>query len=422
MRCPEAFLPVIFLALLCAGVAAAQSAEDLGAKRLPTPGESEALHSQLFKVDASQVPLRAPDGFRVNLFAEDLSMPREMALLPSGDVLVVESAAGRVRRLIDHDGDGVAEGRRDWVSGLEQPYGILYREGFVYVANTDSVVRFRVGKGEEAGPREDVIPRLQYEGHDLFARGHWTRDILFSRDGKTLFVSVGAGSNNKPDDPPGRAAVLAFDADGTHPRIYASGLRNPVSIALRPGSDELWTTVNERDRLGNDLVPDYVTSVAQGGFYGWPYYYIGNHPDPSLVGKRPDLAAKVIVPDVLIQSHSAPLGLTFYEGEQFPPSYRGALFVGFHGSWNRKPLTGYKVVVLRFENGKPAGRPQDFLTGFIKDEQRGFVYGRPVVPFVARDGSLLVSDDDAGRIWRVAYGKETSSGGRGSEAKSRPPR
>jgi len=395
----------IGLAMLAAS-AAAQSDEALrGHRRLPTPGESKSLRSQHVKVPAEQMSLRVPDGFRVRLFAEDLVKPREMELLPSGDLLVVESAAGRVRRLADRDGDGRAEISEEWTTGLTRPYGIVFRDGFVYVGNTDSIVRFPVGESEKAGERQDVIAPLQYEGKDLFGKGHWTRDILFSRDGGTLYVAVGSRSNNSDDEPIGRAAILRYDADGTNPRLFATGLRNPVSIAWRPGSDEMWTTVNERDGLGNDLVPDYVTSVKEGGFYGWPFYYIGKNPDPRHAGKRPELADQVIVPDVLIQSHSAALGLAFYEGTQFPERYRGGLFVGLHGSWNRDPIVGYKVVFIPFRGGKPAGLPEDFLTGFIKDRKTGEVYGRPVAPFVLRDGSLLVSDDDGGRVWKIEYGQ-----------------
>jgi glucose/arabinose dehydrogenase len=393
--------------LLLAAAAGGQSDDVLSEKRaLPSPGKSKVLKSQLIKVPASQVPLQVPDGFRVGLFAEDLTMPREMESLPSGDVLVVESAAGRVRRLADRDGDGRAEISEEWVSGLKRPYGILYDGGFVYVGNTDSVVRFRVDAAEKAGPREDVIERLQFAGEDLFGSGHWTRDVLFSRDGATLYVSIGSRSNSDAGEPAGRAAILAYAADGSRPRLFATGLRNPVSIVLRPGSDDIWTTVNERDGLGNDLVPDYATRVKPGGFYGWPYYYIGDHPDPRRQGERPDLAGEVIVPDLLIQSHSAPLGLDFYEAAQFPERYHGGLFIGLHGSWNRDPLVGYKVVFVPFRGGSPAGPPEDFLTGFIKNRETGEVLGRPVAPFVARDGSLLVSDDDGGRVWRIEYRKK----------------
>lgn len=398
----------IFLCVLVfAAEVGAQSDDVLRKEReLPTPGKSKVLKSQVLRVPAAQISLRVPEGFRVEPFAENLTMPREMELLPSGDVLVVETAARRIRRLADRDGDGRAETAAVWASDLKRPYGILYRDGFVYVGNTDSIVRFPVGEDETAGRREEVVPRLQLAGKDLFGGGHWTRDVLLSRGGESLYVSVGSRSNNDTGEPAGRAAILRYDTDGSNPRLFATGLRNPVSIVLRPGSDELWTTVNERDGLGNDLVPDYVTSVQAGGFYGWPYYYIGNHRDPRHAGEKPNHpAGEVIVPDVLIQSHSAPLGLDFYEAAQFPERYRNGLFVGLHGSWNRDPLVGYKVVFIPFRDGNPAGPPEDFLTGFIKDRETGEVYGRPVAPFVAKDGSLLVSDDGGGRVWRIEYRK-----------------
>jgi glucose/arabinose dehydrogenase len=328
-------------------------------------------------------------------------MPREMAQLPTGELLVVESGAGRVRQLVDGDGDGQVDSHRVWIEGLNRPYGIVLRDGAVTIANTDSIVRFRVGPDGGAAGKETIVPSLELDGKALEPKGHWTRDVLFSRDGSHMFVSVGSRSNNDADEPRGRAAILAYDVATLTPRLYASGLRNPVSIALRPGTDELWATVNERDQLGNDLVPDYVTRVREGGFYGWPWYYIGAHPDPRWAGERPDLARQVIVPDVLIPAHSAALGLAFYDAQRFPERYRGGLFVGLHGSWNRQPLTGYAVGFVPFRDGKPAGPMEDFLTGFVKDADTGEVYGRPVAPFVAADGALLVSDDGAGRIWRI---------------------
>jgi glucose/arabinose dehydrogenase len=369
---------------------------------LPTPGPSSVLHSQQVRSAAAEVPLRVPDGFRVGLFAEGLVKPREMTQLPSGELLVVETAADRVRQLVDRDADGAVEAHRVWIEGLNRPYGILARDGWVYVANTDSIVRFRIGPDGGAAAKETVIPRLELDGTVLDSRGHSTRDVLFSRDGARMFVSVGSRSNNDGDDPRGRAAILVYEGAREPARLYASGLRNPVSMALRPGTDELWTTVNERDLLGNDLVPDFVTRVREGGFYGWPWYYIGANPDPRWPGARPELAAEVIVPDVLIQAHAAALGLAFYDATRFPERYRGGLFVGLHGSWNRKPLTGYAVAFVPFQNGKPSGPPETFLSGFIKDADSGEVYGRPVAPFVAADGALLVSDDGAGRIWRIA--------------------
>jgi glucose/arabinose dehydrogenase len=370
--------------------------------RLPSPAAATVLGSRVVKVPAAEVPLRAPSGFRVGAFAEGLTTPREMAILPGGDVLVVETSAGRIARLRDADRDGRADKAEPWVDGLAHPYGIALHEGAVFVACTDSVWRVPLDAGDNAGTRT-LVTRLVFRGAPLWGGGHSTRDILFAPDGKHFFVSVGSRSNND-EDPPGRAAILEFSAAGGEPTLFATGLRNPVSIAFRPGSDEVWTTVNERDRLGNDLVPDYVTRVKRGGFYGWPFFYLGPNPDPAHAGKHPELAKQVIVPDIWIQSHSAPLGLAFYTGTTFPEPYHGALFVGLHGSWNRDPLVGYKVIVVKFNaDGTAQRRTEEFLTGFIKDERSGEVYGRPVAPFVLPDGSLLVSDDGAGRIWRVSY-------------------
>lgn len=393
---------IALAAALLAARSIAQSPEDLLQRRLPTPGPSKVLRSRLVPLP-EDLSLKVPYGFRLRAFASGLSLPREMVTLPSGRHLVVESSGGRVRELFDRDSDGRADMKNVWVDGLERPYGIAVHGAHVYVANTDSVVRFPIREDGSAGAKETVIPDLVFAGKRIWESGHWTRDLLFSRDGKHLFLSVGSRSNVAATDPEGRAAILRYEADGSRPILYATGLRNPVSIALRPGSDEIWVTVNERDSLGNDLVPDYTTRVTEGAFYGWPFYYIGAHPDPRHKGAHPELAAKVVVPDVLIQAHSAPLGLAFYEGRQYPEHYRGGLFVCLHGSWNRAPLTGYKVVFIPFRDGKPSGAPEDFLTGFIEDASKGEVYGRPVAPLVLPDGSLLISDDEAGRVWRVAW-------------------
>lgn len=386
----------------------------LTATPLPTPGPVTVLRSTLVRTPAAHVPLRAPDGLRVSLVAEGLTTPREMAQLADGSLLVVESEVGHVRRLVDADGDGHAETLQPWTDGLKRPYGILLRDGWVYIGNNDSVVRIRVDPDGGAGERQVLVPSLELDGTKLYPKGHWTRDVLLSRDGRTLYVAVGSYSNNDDDEPAGRAAILAYDlTPGPSPdapprvgapRIHASGLRNPVSLAWRPGSDELWATVNERDGLGDDLVPDYVTSVRENGFYGWPFFYIGAYPDPRWIGQRPELATQTIVPDVLLQAHVAALGLAFYEATRLPERYRGGLFIGQHGSWNRKPLVGYSVAFVPFAGGKPSGPAEDFVSGFIKDAATGEVYGRPVAPFVARDGALLFSDDLAGRIWRVDLG------------------
>jgi len=398
----------------------------LTAADLPAPGASRSVAnpSRVVARPESALP-KAPEGFVVSLFASGLNQPRVVRVAPNGDVFVAESAAGRVAALSAADGAAKAASAATFAAGLHRPFGIaFYPPGpdprYVYVAETDRVVRFpyRNGDTQAAGPAEVVVPSLPA------GRGHWTRDLAFSADGKTMFVSVGSASNiaeEMPEAPaeglaafvakhaPGaawgaqenRADVLAFDPDGGGMRVFATGLRNCSGLTVQPQSGALWCAVNERDALGDDLPPDYVTSVKPGAFYGWPWFYIGDHEDPRLAGLRGDLAKSVTTPDVLIQAHSAPLGITFYEGAQFPNAYRGDAFVALHGSWNRAKRTGYKVVRLPFEDGAPTGEYEDFLVGFVADDAS--VWGRPVDVAVAHDGALLVTDDAGGAIWRVAY-------------------
>jgi glucose/arabinose dehydrogenase len=316
-------------------------------------------------------------------------------------------------------GAGPAQGEI-FADGLQRPYGIaFYPSGenprFVYVASPDSVVRFpyRSGEMKASGPAEKIAS-LPSGG------GHWTRDLAFSPDDKTLFVSVGSGSNvdegvpradqaSIAEAPVGasfgdeqrRADVLALDPEGKNERVYATGIRNCSGLAVQPGTGTLWCAVNERDGLGDDLPPDYATHVAANAFYGWPWYYLGDHQDPRHKDERTDLANRITTPDVLIQAHSAPLGLAFYAADQFPPEYRGDAFLTLHGSWNRSKRTGYKVVRLLMKDGKPTGVYEDFLVGFVEDDNS--VWGRPVGVAVTHDGSLLVSDDGSGSIWRVSY-------------------
>jgi len=351
---------------------------------------------------------KAPEGFKVTEFATKLQNPRVIVTAPNGDQFVAESEPGRVKVLRDADGDGKPELEEVYAKGLRQPFGIaFYPPGpspkYVYVANTDSVVRFPYKDGDtKAGGEPETIVADVPGGGKLRGGGHWTRDVQFSRDGRTMFVSVGSHSNVNDDDAEKRRAdILAFDPDGKNERTYASGIRNAVGLAVDPKSGELWASVNERDGLGDHLVPDYITSVKEGGFYGWPWYYIGAHQDPRHEGKRPELKAKVIVPDVLLQSHSASLDLAFSTGDQFPAEYAGDLFAAEHGSWNRARRTGYKVIRVPLKDGKATGEYEDFLTGFVTD--KGDVWGRPVGVAMAKDGALLVTDDASGTVWRVSY-------------------
>ena len=351
---------------------------------------------------------QVPPGFQVERFASELSGPRMLRVAPNGDVFVAESRSNRVRVLRDSNGDGSAELNLLFADDLKLPFGIaFYPPGpdprYVYVANTDSVVRFAYARGDtQARSKPEVVVKNISGGGQLEGGGHWTRDIVFSKDGSKLFVSVGSKSNVSDDAlEQRRARIFEYTPEGKQERVYAYGIRNPVGLAIHPVSGELWTSVNERDELGDHLVPDYVTSVRDGGFYGWPWYYIGGHQDPRHAGKRPELKDRVIVPDVLVQSHSASLGMTFYDADQFPAEYRGAAFAAQHGSWNRARLTGYKVIYAPLKDARASGEYVDFMTGFVNPS--GEVWGRPVAVAVARDGALLVSDDTGNVIWRAAY-------------------
>ena len=351
---------------------------------------------------------RVPDGFRVELFASGLVNPRMARTAPNGDLFVVESLPARVRVLRDADGDGKPELVQVFAEGLKQPFGIaFYPPGkdarWVYVANTDSVVRFpyQAGDVKARGPSEVVVNDISGGGF-LRGGGHWTRDVVFSLDGTKMFVSVGSRSNDSDDAAEARRArIFEVSPDGKNERVFATGIRNPVGLAIHPETGELWTSVNERDGLGDHLVPDYVTRVRDGGFYGWPWFYIGEHQDPHHKGKHPELAAKVIVPDVLLQSHSASLGMTFYTGQQFPAKFRMSAFAAEHGSWNRARRTGYKVIHAPLEHGVPTGEYVDFMTGFVTPG--GDVWGRPVAVAESRDGALYVTDDAGDCVWRVTY-------------------
>jgi glucose/arabinose dehydrogenase len=358
----------------------------------------------------------APAGFQVAAFAHDLAGCRWLYILPNGDVLVAQAAAFGGRRgqrpasqitlLRDADRDGRAELREVFLSGLNRPHGMALVGEKLYVGNTDAVVAYPYAAGQTkitAAPERIVaLPAGGYNNH-------WTRGLLLSRDGKTLFVAVGSGSNvaeNGLEAERNRANILVMNLDGSNLRVFASGLRNPVGMDFEPVTGMLWTAVNERDELGDELVPDYMTSVKEGGFYGWPFSYFGQHEDPRLAGQRPDLVAQAIVPDVPLGSHTASLGLAFYTGQQFPEKYRGGAFIGQRGSWNRSQFAGYRVAFVPFKEGKPAGPPEDFLTGFIANEPE--VFGRPVGVVVAPDGALLVADEIGAVIWRVAYKDQTN--------------
>jgi glucose/arabinose dehydrogenase len=381
---------------------------------LPPPS-SNALAINLPRVARRPADsrLRVPPGFKIDLYADGFRDPRFLLAAPNGDIFVVESRANQIRVLRDTKKTGRPDTNEIFTEhDLNRPFGIaFYPPGdepqFLYVANTDGVIRFpyRNGDIKARGPAQQLAAHLS-PGALLRGGGHWTRDIVFSPDGKKMYVSIGSRSNvSDKAAEENRARIFEFNPDGTGQKVYAWGIRNAVGIAFRPGTNELWMSTNERDEIGEDLPPDYISSVRPGSFYGWPWFYIGNHPDPRHKGKHPELADKVVVPDVLVQAHSATLNLCFYTGDQFPSQYKGDIFAAFHGSWNRMKRTGYKIVRVPFHHstGKARGEYEDFVTGFVTSE--GKVWGRPVGITAANDGSLLISEDGNGIIWRVSYSR-----------------
>jgi glucose/arabinose dehydrogenase len=370
---------------------------------------------------------RAPQGFTVTKYAGDFVYPRWIYVLPNGDVLVSEARSAmrdnlseeqkkartaarfagespnRITLLRDANGDGTPEVREIFLANLRQPFGMLLRGETFYVANTDGVVSFPYKTGQthiaDAGKKILDLPADGYNNH-------WVRNIVSNRDGTKLYVSVGSGTNvdveKRDEKDPRRAAILEVNPDGSGMRVFASGLRNPIGMDWQPESGALWTAVNERDAIGDDLVPDYITSVRDGAFYGWPFSYFGQNEDPRKKGERPDLVAKAVVPDFAVGAHTASIGLTFYRGASFPVRYRNGAFVAQHGSWNRAKFSGYKVLFIPFRDGKPSGPAEDFLTGFIANESSSQVYGRPTGVAQLKDGSLLVSDDAGQAVWRVS--------------------
>ncbi len=382
--------------------------------QLPAPFHSPSVRKEPEVVGwpAGKTPA-APAGFKVTKFAGDLDNPRWPYVLPDGSgVLVAESntvkrkaSANRITLLRDTNADGVADERHVFAENLNRPFGLLVLGDAFYVANTDAVLRFPYKAGQT---------KLEGEGTkllDLPADGynnHWTRNLVASPDGKKIYISVGSSTNldeklDQDAKEPRRAAILEMNPDGSDPRVFASGLRNPTGMAWEPVTNTLWTAVNERDMLGDDLVPDYITSVKEGGFYGWPYAYFGPNEDPTHKGKRPDLVSKTIKPDFALGSHTASIGLIFYaDTENFPrEKYLGGAFVAQRGSWNRSTFSGYRVLFVPFNDGKPAGPAEDFLTSFIADESQLQVHGRPTGLAELPDGSLLVTDDAANTVWHV---------------------
>ncbi|MDO6439277.1 sorbosone dehydrogenase family protein [Cyclobacterium sp. 1_MG-2023] len=385
----------------------------VGELNLPAPYSSTSVTNRSEIVDwpEGKGP-KAPEGFTVSRFAEGLDHPRWTYIAPNEDVFVAESntknSADQIRLLRDTDNDGIIDEKHVFLEDLNQNFGMLVLGEYFYVANTDGLYRYpyKEGANKIEGKGEKML--------DLSASGynnHWTRNIIASKDKSKIYVSVGSASNageQGMEKEHRRANIIEINPDGSGEIIYADGLRNPVGMDFNPVTGELWTAVNERDKLGNNLVPDYVTSVKKGGWYGWPYSYYGQIKDPRWKDDpHEDLVAKAIIPDVPVGSHTASLGLTFYTSDAFPNSFKNGAFVGQHGSWNRKDLAGYKVIFIPFDNGKPK-KPIDFLSGFVANEEGTEVYGRPVCVAVSPDGSLLVNDDDGGVIWKVTYNEADS--------------
>jgi glucose/arabinose dehydrogenase len=348
-----------------------------------------------------------PKGFTVNVFAEGLNEPRWLALTPSGDVLVTETPDNRIRLLRDTNGDGAADVNQTFAeaaNGLNIPFGMAFADGFFFLGNSAEVRRYPYSEGQQqlTGTGEKIAD-LPGGGYNQ----HWTRNVVASPDGQQLYVSVGSRSNADREPLP-RASVQVMNLDGSNQQTFAYGLRNPVGLDFHPETGELYTTVNERDGLGDDLVPDYFTRIQQGDFYGWPYaYFSPDKLDPRQTSGgqsvNPELAAQTKAPDVLFQAHSAALGVQFYDGNTFPERYRNGAFVAFRGSWNRSAGTGYKIVFVPFENGRPTGEYEDFVTGFLTDPSVPTTWGRPVGVLVLPDGSLLFTEEPNGRIYRVQY-------------------
>jgi glucose/arabinose dehydrogenase len=403
---------------------------DVKTNPLPKPAESHENFSKVIGWKDDRTP-KGPTGFIVTKYADGFENPRWMYVTPNGDVLVAESnsnysvpmqvgaaiigaggskdlknSADRITLLRDTNKDGIPEIRETFLTdkeGLHQPFGMLVIGNWFYVANTEAVLRY---------PYKPGLTKITEQGQKVLeipgGKQHWTRNLIANADNSKIYIAVGSATNIADrgiNEEKLRANILEVNPDGSGFRVYASGLRNPIGMDWAPGTKKLWTVVNERDKLGDDLVPDYLTSVKENGFYGWPYSYFGKNVDTRVTPTRPDLLKKTIVPDFALLPHTASIGLAFYTAKAFPEKYRNGAFIAQHGSWNSKLLSGYKVVFVPFKNGKPAGPAEDFLTGFIVDPNKDQVYGRPTGVIVAPDGALLLTDDKTNTIWRISAAK-----------------
>jgi len=389
-------LPVILVT-----AAAAALGWQAASVKLPPPFHTPSSNNRpqvIARPDGAQLQL--PAGFSIAEYATGgFSRPRFMVHGPGGELLLSDSIPkGSVWVLLDKNKDHQVDDRKQLLTGLDRPYGLAFWKDYLYVAETTSLKRYKYdAKALTAGAGEEVVSMKD------FGQGHWTRTVTFDRKGEKMYLAVGSRSNVDPGDPEQRAAINRYNPDGTGHEIFAAGTRNPIGLRWYPNSDTLWAAVQERDLLGDDLVPDYFTSIKQGGFYGWPYAYIGPNEDPRRKGEKPDLVAKTIVPDVPLGAHVAVLDCLFYTGRQFPAEYRGGAFLALHGSWNRASRVGYSVQFVPFKNGKPAGAPRDFLSGWMLAADKSEVWGRPVGLIELSDGSLLISDDGGNKIWRISF-------------------
>jgi len=388
----------LMIGLLC--LASATYAWQVKNPKVPEPFHTPSANNGprvITQPDGAQ--LRLPQGFSIDVYAEGFERPRFMLQGPGGEILLSDSKDNGSVYALDTSKDFKADSKKKILEGLDRPFGLALWKDYLYVAETTSLKRYKYdakhvkvdGKGEELVSLKN------------FGKGHWTRSILFDAKGEKLYLTVGSESNVDAGEDPMRAAIHRYNPDGSGHEFVAQGVRNVIGLRWYPGTQTLWAAVQERDLLGDDLVPDYFTSIKQGGFYGWPYAYTGRHEDPRRKGEKPDLVKRTIAPDVQLGAHVAVLDALFYTGKQFPKEYQGGAFLAFHGSWNRSRRVGYSVAFIPFSGGKPQSGPKEFLTGFMLAPEKREVWGRPVGLFQLPDGSLLVSDDGGNKIWRISY-------------------
>lgn len=389
--------------LVALSVAVALGWQQAAKVKLPPPFHSESVTNRPQVVERpDDAKLQLPQGFQIDEFATGFQRPRLMMYGPGGEILLSNSAPkGTVQVLFDKNNDGKADTeRKTLIEGLDRPYGMAWWKDYLYVAETTSVKRYKYdAKAMTVGAGEEIVPMPK------FGSGHWTRTITFDPKGEKFYLGIGSESNVNAGEPAERAAIHRYNPDGTGHEVYATGTRNPTTIGFYPGSTTLWASVQERDALGDDLVPDYFTHIQQGGFYGWPFAYFGPNEDPRNKDKAPELVKKTITPDVSLGAHTAVIDWKFYTASQFPEKYRNGAFLALHGSWNRSKRVGYSVVFVPFRGGKPSGNPETFLNGFMMDPEKREVWGRPTGIMVMKDGSLLVSDDGGNKVWRISYKK-----------------